>query len=60
MDLLQNAEGILELFFASVIGDTLLSSVVWVNGSNLSVMDLYDSCIATFKIGDRYLSILCA
>jgi hypothetical protein len=60
MDLLQNAEGIPELFFASVIGDTLLSSAAWVNGSNLSGMDLYDSCVATFKIGDRYLSIPCA
>ncbi|KAJ7802497.1 hypothetical protein B0H14DRAFT_2892144 [Mycena olivaceomarginata] len=33
-----------------VIGDTLLSSVMWITGSKITPMDLYDSCIVVFSL----------
>jgi hypothetical protein len=56
VDVVQSAKGIPGLFFASVIGDTLLSTVAWAQGSSLPGIDLYDSCIATCKVGERYFS----
>ncbi|KAJ7658176.1 hypothetical protein DFH06DRAFT_1407786 [Mycena polygramma] len=38
------------LDLTAVFGDTLLSSVMWVAGSKLTPMDLYDSCIAVLSL----------
>ncbi|KAJ7728075.1 hypothetical protein B0H16DRAFT_1777991, partial [Mycena metata] len=38
------------LQLTSVVGDTLLSSVMWITGSELTPMDLYDSCIVVFDL----------
>jgi hypothetical protein len=40
-----------------VIGDTMLSSAAWTFGSNLTGMDLYDSCIVILNIRDRKVSV---
>jgi hypothetical protein len=34
----------------AVFGDTLLSSAMWIAGTNTTPMDLYDSCIVVFTI----------
>jgi hypothetical protein len=57
IELFQGVERVPEVLVASVIGDTLLSSAAWFQGSNLSGMDLYDSCVVTFKTRGRFLSI---
>jgi hypothetical protein len=38
------------LQLTAVIGDTLLSSVMWITGSKITPMDLYDSCIVVFSL----------
>ncbi|KAJ7616734.1 hypothetical protein B0H17DRAFT_1115216 [Mycena rosella] len=34
----------------AVFGDTMLSSAIWITGSEATPMDLYDSCIVVFSI----------
>ncbi|KAJ6505684.1 hypothetical protein C8R47DRAFT_134102 [Mycena vitilis] len=41
---------LIPLDFTAVFGDTLLSSVMWVAGSKLTPMDLYDSCIVVLSL----------
>ncbi|KAG4411944.1 hypothetical protein IFR04_014918 [Cadophora malorum] len=53
IELLQVVGGLPHVTFTSIIGDTLLSSTAWAYGSNLSGMDLYDSCVVTFKIDEH-------
>ncbi|KAJ6468044.1 hypothetical protein DFH09DRAFT_508254 [Mycena vulgaris] len=38
------------LQLTAVLGDTLLSSVMWITGSKITPMDLYDSCILVFSL----------
>ncbi|KAJ6490068.1 hypothetical protein C8R45DRAFT_929364 [Mycena sanguinolenta] len=38
------------LQLTAVLGDTLLSSIIWIAGSEITPMDLYDSCIVVFSL----------
>ncbi|KAF8152857.1 hypothetical protein K438DRAFT_1623021, partial [Mycena galopus ATCC 62051] len=38
------------LQLTAVLGDTLLSSAMWITGSEITPMDLYDSCIVIFSL----------
>jgi len=38
------------LQLTAVLGDTLLSSAMWITGSKITPMDLYDSCIVVFSL----------
>jgi hypothetical protein len=52
-----DSSAVAELSFDAVVGDTLLASAVWVHGSELTGMDLYDSCIVTISIANKVFSI---
>jgi hypothetical protein len=38
------------LQLTAVMGDTLISSIMWITGSRLTPMDLYDSCLVVFSL----------
>jgi hypothetical protein len=57
MDLLRRSGSEFEVFLVSVVGDTLLTSAAWFQGSKLTGMDLYDSCIVTLRVGETHFSI---
>lgn len=42
----------------AVIGDTTLSSASWIAGSNLTPMELYDSCVVVFNMRSSFSSLL--
>lgn len=50
----------IELSVTAVIGDTLLSSVCWILGSELTGLQLYDSCIIILDIKGSSVAIPCA
>jgi len=39
----------IEIEITAVIGDTVLSSAMWMGGSDVSPMDMYDSCLVFFS-----------
>jgi hypothetical protein len=41
----------------AVIGDTMLASIAWIQGCDVSCLDLYDSCLVIFKIDNQTLLI---
>jgi hypothetical protein len=42
-----------DLEVLAVIGDTMLASIAWIQGCDMSCLDLYDSCIVIFKIDNQ-------
>ncbi|KAH7087991.1 hypothetical protein FB567DRAFT_423882, partial [Paraphoma chrysanthemicola] len=46
-----------EVSVAAVIGDTLLSSVAWLMGSQLTGMDLYDCCILVIQASGQMVLV---
>lgn len=49
-----------EIFVTAVIGDTLLSSACWILGSELTGLQLYDSCVIVLNIKGTSVAIPCA
>lgn len=47
-DNLDQNDSTIEISIKAVIGDTTLSSAAWIAGSNLTPMELYDSCVVVF------------
>jgi len=47
----------LEVTISAVIGDTLLTSAAWLQGSKLSGMDLYDSCMVVVNYGGSNIAV---
>lgn len=52
--------GTIDLSITAVIGDTLLSSACWILGSELTSLQLYDSCIVILDIRGASVAIPCA
>lgn len=53
-------QGKVELSVTAVIGDTVLSSACWILGSELTGLQLYDSCIIVLDIRGTSVAIPCA
>lgn len=52
--------GKVELSVTAIIGDTILSSACWILGSELTGLQLYDSCIIILDIKGTPVAIPCA
>jgi hypothetical protein len=46
-----------EITISAVIGDTVLTSAAWLQGSKLTGMDLYDSCIVVVRCGGSNIGV---
>lgn len=47
----------IQINVAEIIGDTTLSSACWILGSNLTGMDLYDSCILILNVNGNKIAV---
>jgi hypothetical protein len=43
----------LDIEVLAVVGDTMLSSIAWIHGRDMSSLDLYDSCLVIFRISKQ-------
>jgi hypothetical protein len=57
VELFKLGSEILQVTFDAVIGDTVLSSLAWLQGSKLTSLGLYDSCLLQLTISDVMLVI---
>ncbi|KAJ9649451.1 hypothetical protein H2199_000226 [Coniosporium tulheliwenetii] len=53
---IDNSQGV-TIDIVAVIGDTVLSSIAWLQGHPLTGMDLYDSCIVALSCSGRTLLV---
>ncbi|KAF8580701.1 hypothetical protein K439DRAFT_1619637 [Ramaria rubella] len=50
-------ETTIEVSIVGIVGDPILTSAAWMQGSKLNGMDLYDSCIIFFEAGSCIVAI---
>ena len=56
----EREHGAVELSVTGIIGDTVLSSVCWILGSNFTGLQLYDACIIILDVKGTSTAIPCA
>lgn len=57
VDLFKPGSEIVQVTFNAVIGDTMLSSLAWLQGSKFTSLDLYDCCLLQLTISDSMFVI---